>query len=294
MSAADVGRLALLAAVWGLAFVFIRVAVVPLGPFALVALRLAIASVVLIIYVRWLGVALRGPGRWRKYAVVALFNSAVPFTLIAFAQQELTASYTVILVSTSPLWAALLAAAVLDEPLGLRRGAGLALGIAGVALLAGWSPAGAPPPAWTIACGLVAAALYAVAGVYTRLAVRDIPPLATAAGSQLAAAVLLLPFVPFAPPAAAPTLLEWANVIALALASSALAFILYFQLIRNIGPVRTLTVNFLTPVFGVGGGALLLGERITANMIAGTGLILLGTALVTFAAAQPAPVRPML
>ena len=289
MGAADLGRLVLLAAVWGLAFVFIRVAVVPLGPFALVELRLAIASAAMLGYLWWLGVALRGPGRWRKYLLVGLLNSAVPFTLIAFAQQELAASYTVILVSTAPLGAALLAAALLDEPLGARRAAGLALGIVGVALLVGWEPAGSAPPAWTVACVLVAAALYAVAGVYTRAAARGIPPLATAAGSQAAAAAALLPFVALAPPTAAPSALEWANVLALALASSALAFVLYFRLIRDVGPVKTLTVNFLTPVFGVGGGVLLLGERIALNMVGGTALILLGTALVLGAAPRPAP-----
>jgi drug/metabolite transporter (DMT)-like permease len=289
MGAADLGRLVLLAAVWGLAFVFIRVAVVPLGPFALVELRLAIAVAAMLAYLKWVGVALHGAGRWRKYLVVALFNSAVPFTLIAFAQQELAASYTVILVSTAPLWAALLAAALLDEPLGARRAGGLLLGIAGVALLVGWDPAGIAPPVWAIAFALVAAGLYAVAGVYTRLAAYDIPPLATAAGSQAVAAFVLLPFVALAPPAAVPTPLEWANVLALALASSALAFILYFRLIRDVGPVKTLTVNFLTPIFGVGGGALLLGERITANMIAGTVLVLLGTALVLGVAPRAGP-----
>jgi drug/metabolite transporter (DMT)-like permease len=81
-----------------------------------------------------------------------------------------------------------------------------------------------------------------------------------------------------------PTPLEWLSVLALALASTALAFILYFQLIRTIGPVKTLTVNFLTPIFGVGGGALLLGERITLNMLAGAAVILVGTALVLGAA----------
>jgi drug/metabolite transporter (DMT)-like permease len=84
-----------------------------------------------------------------------------------------------------------------------------------------------------------------------------------------------------------PTPLEWLNVVALALLSSALAFILYFQLIRNVGPVKTLTVNFLTPLFGVGGGVLLLGERVTANMMVGAVVILVGTALVLGAARAP-------
>jgi drug/metabolite transporter (DMT)-like permease len=281
MAPADLGRMLLLAAAWGLAFVFIRVAVPPLGPVALVELRQLIAGSLLLTYLSSVGIALDFRRRWPTFLTLALLNSALPFTLIATAQQVLTASYTVILVSTSPLFAALIAAVVLREPLTARKLGGLALGIAGVALLVGWNPAGESlPPVWTIAFVLAAAALYAIAGVYTRVVAQGIPPLATAAGSQLGAALLLAPLVPALPPAAMPSPLAWASVLALALASSALAFILYFQLIRNVGPVKTLTVNFLTPLFGVGGGVLLLGERVTANMVAGTAIILVATALV--------------
>jgi drug/metabolite transporter (DMT)-like permease len=291
VGAADLARLVLLAAAWGLAFVFIRVAVVPLGPPALVELRQLIAGAVLLLYLRWLGQPLDLQRQWRKYLALAVLSAALPFTLIAAAQQVLTASYTVILVSTSPLVAALLAAGVLGEPLTARKLGGLVLGIAGVALLVGWNPAGEPiPPAWTIACVLAAAVLYAIAGVYTRVATRGLAPMATAAGSQLVAAALLAPFVVAVPPARFPTPVEWLCVVALALLSSAAAFVLYFQLIRNVGPVKTLTVNFLTPLFGVGGGALLLGERITANVIAGTVVILAATALVLWTGGpQPAP-----
>ena len=287
MSAGDVGRLVLLAAVWGLAFVFIRVAVMPLGPVALVELRQVIAGVVLVLYARSIGLTLEVRDRWRIYLPIALLNSALPFVLIAAAQRELTASYTVILVSTSPLFAALISAVALNDPLTLRKTGGLVLGIAGVALLIGWNPAALDlPPLWAIAAALAAALLYAVAGVYTRMRAQGIPPMATAAASQLASAALVLPFVAVAPPVAMPTLLEWLNVIALALLSSAAAFILYFQLIRNIGPVKTLTVNFLTPIFGVGGGTLLLGERITPNLLGGAAVILVGTALVLGGAAR--------
>jgi drug/metabolite transporter (DMT)-like permease len=288
LSASDLGRLVLLAAVWGLAFVFIRVAVMPLGAFALVELRQVIAGVALALYVRSLGIPLDLRGRWRVYLPIAALNSAVPFVLIAAAQRELAASYTVILVSTSPLFAALIAAAALKDPLTPGKVAGLLLGIAGVALLIGWNPAALePPPLRAIVAVLVAALLYAIAGVYTRVRAQGIPPMATAAGSQLGSALLVLPFVAAVPPTAMPTPLEWLNVVALALLSSALAFILYFQLIRNVGPVKTLTVNFLTPLFGVGGGVLLLGERVTANMMVGAVVILVGTALVLGAARAP-------
>jgi drug/metabolite transporter (DMT)-like permease len=119
-----------------------------------------------------------------------------------------------------------------------------------------------------------------VAANYTRLKIRDVPPLATAAGSQLCAGLLLLPLVAVVPPVATPSPVEWASAFALALASSAFAFVLYFRLIASVGPVKTLTVNFLSPLFGVGGGVWLLGEPVTANMIAGTAIILIGTALV--------------
>lgn len=281
MAPADLGRLILLAAAWGLAFVFIRVAVPPLGPVALVEIRQVIAGGLLLAYLASLGIALDFRGRWRKFLVLALLGSALPFTLIATAQQILTASYTVILVSTSPLFAAAIAAVVLKEPLTVRKVGGLLFGVAGVALLVGWNPVGAAlPPAWTIGFVLTAALLYAIAGVYTRVAAQGIPPLATAAGSQLVAALLLAPLVTLFPPAAMPSPIAWAAVLALALLSSALAFILYFQLIRSIGPVRTLTVNFLTPLFGVGGGVLLLGERFTANVAAGAAVILAATWLV--------------
>lgn len=287
MSPADVGRLVLLAAVWGLAFVFIRVAVMPLGPVALVELRQVIAGVVLVLYARSIGLSLEVRDRWRIYLPIALLNSALPFVLIAAAQRELTASYTVILVSTSPLFAALISAVALNDPLTLRKTSGLVLGIAGVALLIGWNPAALDlPPVWAIGAVLAAALLYAIAGVYTRIRAQGIPPMATAAASQLASAALVLPFVVVAPPIAMPTAIEWLSVVALALLSSAAAFILYFQLIRSIGPVKTLTVNFLTPLFGVGGGALLLGERITANMLGGAAVILVGTALVLGGAAR--------
>jgi drug/metabolite transporter (DMT)-like permease len=288
LSAADLARLVVLAACWGLAFVFIRVAVVPLGPVALVELRQLVAGLLLVAYVRALGIAIRPAERWHRYLLLALLNSALPFVLVATAEKALTASFTVILVSTSPLFAALVASFVLKDPLTPRKLAGLALGVAGVALLVGWNPAAAPlPPLWAVAAALGAALLYAIAGVYTRVATQDIPPLATAAGTQSGAALLLLPFVAMVPPQAAPTAIEWLSVAALGLFSSALAFILYFQLIRNVGPVKTLTVNFLSPLFGVGGGALLLGERITANMLAGTVAVLAATALVI--GARPAP-----
>ena len=281
MSPGDLARLVALAAVWGLAFVFIRVSVPPLGPVALTVIRTLLAGCALALVAHAVGIRIGWRARWRRFLAFGIVNSAIPFMLISAAEKAMTAAFTAILVATAPLFGALIAAVWAGEPLTARRVGGLLAGVAGVWLLVGWNPAGAMlPPAWAIAATLGAAALFGVAANYTRLRIRDIPPLATAAGSQLCAGTLILPLVAAVPPAAMPAPAEWASAVALALLSSALAFVLYFRLIANVGPVKTLTVNFLSPLFGVTGGVVLLGEPVTANMIAGTAVILAATALV--------------
>ena len=216
------------------------------------------------------GVALDIPRNWPRYLISGAVGSAIPFTLIAKAQTAQSASYSVVLVGMAPLFSALIAAVWIKDPFTWRKGVGLILGLAGVALLAGWDPSGAEvPPAWAIALTLCAAGFYGVAGVYAKKYTAGIAPPATATGSQIAAAVMLLPPALFSLPPAFPGLVVWANIIALAVFSSALAFMLYFRLIANVGPVKTLAVNYLTPVFGVGGGVLLLGEKLTANCAPG-------------------------
>lgn len=281
MSAADLLRLVLLAACWGLAFVFIGVAVHSLGPCALVEVRALLASLVLFVYARLSGARLDLGRHWRLYLIIGALGSAIPFVLIALAQTVLSASYSVVLLSIAPLLSALVALLWIGERPSLSKIAGLLLGLAGVALLSGLRPAsGAAPPIWAVLMALGAAALYGVAGVYSKRNASGIAPLALATGSQLGAAILLLPLAMAFPPAAAPTVVEWLNVVALALFSSALAFILYFHLIDSIGPVKTLSVNYLTPVFGVAGGVLALGEPLTVNLLGGMALILVGLTLV--------------
>ena len=281
MSPADLARLVGLAAVWGLAFVFIRVAVPPFGPIGLTFVRTILAGSALALYAYAIGVAIGWRFRWPRFVTFGVLNSAIPFVLVAAAEEAMTASFAAILVATAPLFAAVIAAVWVHEGLTLRKLAGLVLGIAGVALLVGWKPADAElPPAWAIAATLAAAAFYGLAANYTKIKTGDIPPMATAAGSQLAAGVLLVPLAAFSPPVATPTALEWTNALVLAFASSAFAFVLYLRLIANVGAVKTMTVNFLSPLFGVTGGVLLLGEPITANMVAGTVVILGATALV--------------
>jgi drug/metabolite transporter (DMT)-like permease len=282
MAASDVARLLVLAGLWGGSFVFIRVAVPALGPLWLAFSRPALAFVVLF------GSAVAHGGlpalreRWREYLVVGTVNSALPFALYAFAEQTVNASTAAILNATSPFFGAAIAALWLKEPLTLRQLAGMGLGIGGVVWLVGWhaEPLSVSMVVAMLAC-LGAALCYGIASVYTKLRMSGVPSTAIALYSQLMAAIALAPAVSLAPLPVVPSPLVAANVLALAVASTAYAYRLYFRLIANVGPARALTVTFLIPLFGVLWGVTFLGEPLAGNMIFGGALILAGTWLAT-------------
>jgi drug/metabolite transporter (DMT)-like permease len=289
MAFRDLARLLLLAGLWGGSFAFMRVAVPVLGPVWLAFARVALAFLALFA----LALARRAVppflAHGRDYVVIGVANSALPFALFCYAEQYVGASIAAILNATSPFFAAAVAALWLKEALTLRKLGGMALGLAGVVLLVGWSvqaPAGMMLPA-TLAC-LGAALCYGVASVYVKRRMAGVPSFAVALYSQLAAAAVLAPLLPFVPRPGPLTPLVIGNTLALALASTALAYLLYFRLITTIGPARALTVTFLVPVFGVLWGFVFLGEPVTANTISGCALILAGT----WIALRRTPARP--
>lgn len=282
MRPADIARLLVLSALWGGSFIFMRVAAPALGPFVLVFFRVGIAGLVLLAYARLTGQQLALRERWRQYVMIGLLNSALPFVLIATAELRLTASLAAILNATTPLFGALIAAAWLREPLTARKLGGVALGLLGVGVVTGLS-ALAPTLGvlLSVAASLAAACSYGLAGSFIKARAAGAPALGMTVGSQLFAALLLAPSVPLTMPAAAPDAAAIGCTLALALLSTALAYVLYFRLMVDVGPVKTLTVTFLAPVFGVLWAALFLGERITGGTILGCAIVLVGTALVT-------------
>jgi drug/metabolite transporter (DMT)-like permease len=132
-----------------------------------------------------------------------------------------------------------------------------------------------------IAAGLAATLSYGLAASWTKRRLAGVDPLANAAGSQLAATIVLAPLVPFAWPQAAPSAAAWANVVALGVASTGIAYLLFFRLIARVGPAKAIAVTFLVPVFAIVWGALFLGEAPTAPMLAAGLVVLAGTALST-------------
>ncbi|MBK9349306.1 MAG: DMT family transporter [Sulfuritalea sp.] len=281
MTTASLLRLLLLSAIWGGSFLLIRVGAPAIGPVPLMEARVLLAAV----FLAGVGLLLRRPlawrAHWRHYLFIGFFNSALPFLLFGYAALTLSAAMLSILNATSPLWGALIAAVWQRAPLGGRRLAGLALGIAGVGLLVGFDRVALLPGAGlAIAASLAAALCYAVASNYTKAA-KAVEPFANAHGSMWAASLLIVPALLAFPPSAAPTLGIVAVVAALGVVCSGVAYLLYFRLIDDIGAAPALTVTFLIPLFGTAFGWLFLDEAVGLHTLAGGAVVIAGTALVT-------------
>ncbi|HET7477998.1 MAG TPA: DMT family transporter [Rubrobacteraceae bacterium] len=287
MSPKDLAALLLLGVLWGGSFLFIRVAVPALGPFALMEGRTALAAAVLLLCAVVVGRLPKLRAYWRQFLILGAVNSAAPFTLIAFAQLELTASLAAILNSMTVLFTALVAAFWTGEPLTTSKLAGVLIGVAGVAVLVGWDPVALSGTVIiSIAAMLVASFFYAVGSTYAKKTFAGRPPLEMAIGQQGGAALVLivpalttLPPVPL--PGGAPSWTVALCLLGLAVLSTAVAYLLYFRLLTNVGPTSTVTVTFLVPVFGLLFGVGLLGEPFGFGTLAGLAIILVSVALVT-------------
>jgi drug/metabolite transporter (DMT)-like permease len=278
----ELGALLLLAAIWGASFLFIRIAVPVLGPAPLITARVILAAAALLLY----AAAARQPvlirHRWRSLLLLGAINAAIPFTLIAFAELRLPASLAAVLNATNPLFTALVAAVWLGDALTPKRLGGLVLGLTGVAVVVGWSPLRLSPVVLlSVGASLLAACCYAVGGVYARARFQGMPPLALAIGQQLGAGAVLLPLAVARPPVHTPSLSVALAVVALALLSTSIAYLLYFFLMARVGPTSTHTYSFLVPLFGILWSVLFLGEQAPVGMLAGLALILASIMFVT-------------
>src|SRR5918994_6490092 len=197
----DFAGLTLLGALWGGAFLFIRVAVPDLGPFLLVELRVGLAAVVLVLYALAVGRVPKIRSRWRSFLALGFFNSAVPFSLISAAEIYLTASLAAILNSTTVMFTAVVAAVWMGDALTARKLVGVALGIVGVTVLVGWDPIAMN---WAVVLSvgamLAASLAYALGSVYAKRTFAGSPPMAIAIGQLTAAATLMLPLAALSVP----------------------------------------------------------------------------------------------
>jgi drug/metabolite transporter (DMT)-like permease len=282
LRARDALELVTLAALWGASFLFMRIAVPAFGPVALVFLRVAGAALLLAPLLAARGELASLRRHWRAIAVVGALNSALPFLCFAYAALSITAGLSAILNSATPLFAAVVSWLWLGDRMTRLRIAGLAIGFAGVVWI-GWGSADVRPgaSAWAFVACLVATLSYAVAPSLTKRHLASVPPLAVAAGSQIAAALLLaLPALQWWP-SVAPSATDWVVAALLALFGTGVGYILYFRLIANAGPTNAVAVTYLIPLFAVLWGGVFLGERLTLPIVVGCAVIFLGTALAT-------------
>jgi len=280
------GLILALAAMWGASYLFIKVAVEDIPPAAMTELRVLIAGTLLFGYIAvrmGAGQAVRELRRaWIPCAVLGVINAALPMGLVAWGETHIDSSVAGIAQSTVPLFTFVLAAKFLPhEPVGIVRIAGVAVGFLGVALLAGFPTEGG----WWALAGTLAVVVsslsYASGGVYGQLQVHDTPGPVLATGNMLAAAVVLLPLAIADPPTEVPGTTALAGLAGLVLIPTFAGQLVLFRVLRLHGSRKLSIVTYLMPMFAVAYGALLLDEPVTAAMIAGFSLIVVGAALAS-------------
>jgi len=279
--------LGLLSLLWGGSFLFVGIAVAELAPFTIVTLRVGIAALALYLVLAVSGGSM--PGRLRHWAAflgMGLLNNAVPFSLIVWGQTQIASGLASILNATTPIFTVLIAHALTaDERLAPAKLAGIGLGFLGVTVMIGWDTLDGLGTSVLAQLAVLGAALsYACAGVYgRRFRAMGIDPLATAAGQVTGSTLLLAPLAlalerPWLAPV--PSFEVVAAVIALALLSTALAYVLYFRILAAAGATNLLLVTFLIPPSAILMGWLVLGEALGWQAFAGLALILAGLAAI--------------
>ena len=282
MRAYDAGRWLALATLLSLQFLFLRVAVPVFGIAPVTEARVLFAALFLL---PWAAYVARQPvglrAHWRDHLKVGLVNNVLPFGCFSWGASVLPAGYLAIINGLVPLWAALLAAPIFGEPLGLRRAAGFALGLAGVALIVNLGPVALDARTLLGAGAAIAGTLFwAWGGVLIKQRTGRLPPIGLAAGSIAFAAALMSPLWALTPSPSTWTAEALAAVVAVGVLSSGVAYLASFTLIRDIGPSRTLTVGLAIPVLGVLWGWLFLDEAVTFTMLAGMALVIASLALI--------------
>lgn len=275
-----------LSVLWGGSFLFIGIAVRELPTLTLVFLRVLIASLTLI------GVAIMMRVHFRLSGAVMLtlvgmsvLNNVIPFTLIAWAQGHIPSGLASILNATTPLFTVAVLHAATDEKAGFNKIVGVVVGFLGVAVMLGRDLGAVGAAALVPQIAVLGAAIsYAFAGLWSRRIVRQgIPPLVAAGGQLLSSTVLLAPLMlvvdrPWLLPMPSMTVIS--AVLALALLSTALAYILFFRILARAGATNLSLVTFLIPVSAILLGIVVLGEKLNLAQVTGMALIGLGLALI--------------
>jgi drug/metabolite transporter (DMT)-like permease len=287
LTARQAGLLTALAALWGASYLLIKYALEGFSPAAVVFVRTALGAAVLFAVIRASG----GPARAslrevRRRPLRALLLGALaitaPFLLISFGELEVPSGLTAVLIAPAPLFVAMFAPLIdHSERIARRQALGLVVGLGGIALLVGVESVHRLAQ-FLGAMGIVAAAAcYALSSFMVKGAYRDVPAITTSFISVGAGALLTLPLAAATAPTHMPGVRALLAIAVLGVAGTALAFVIFYRLIAEIGAGRAALVSYLVPPLSLTYGALLLDERITPGALAGLGLILAGVAVAS-------------
>lgn len=273
--------LLLLSAIWGGSFIFMRILSPVFGAVGTACLRALIAGVFLLIYFTFTKYKINWKRDWRFLLVIGIINSAIPFFCYSFAALYIPASLSVIINSMSPMFGAVFATAILKEKLTITKGFGLLFGTFGVALITGSKSAKSGVFVYlAIAACLIATICYGFSGAIIKKYAKGIEAKAMAGGSQFFAGLALLPFLIVGGTKSDINFQIAIIAVVFAVLCSAIAYLIYYHLMKEIGPTKTLTVTFIMPVFGILWGFIFLNEKLIPQMLIGGIIILLGTFLV--------------
>lgn len=291
--------LAVLATCWGASYTFIKIGVATIPPVTLIAARTLIAGLLLLAVLRMRGVRLpKDAAMWRRFMLQACLNSVLPFTLIAWAERSVDAGLATILNSTSPIFIFLLGLCLggAEKPT-LRRLFGVGAGLAGICLIVGFEALNGLGHSLLAQLALVAAAVcYGCAAMFGRV-FKGLDPMVPAAGSLLSGTAMLLPasLLMDRPWTLAPSTASMWAVLALAVLSTALAFTIYFRLIKTLGPMSTSAQAYLRVPIGVVIGVMWLGETLAPTAWVGLACVVAGVIAMTMPArgdGAPRATRP--
>ena len=297
MNPVDILRLLALAAIWGASFLFMRIIAPVIGTVPTAFFRVSIAATGLLLILALMRTHWDFRGKFKTVLLLGVINSGIPATMYSVAAQVLPAGYSAIFNATTPLMGVLIGGLFFSERLSLSKMAGVALGLFGVAILTRAGPVAFDLELLmgALAC-LVATTCYGFAGFLARRWLDQqggLDSRLSALGSMLGASLFLLPLFGYSvisePPASWGGWNVWLSLLGLGLGCTAFAYIVYFRLLTSIGPVKSMTVTFMIPPFGVLWGAMLLDEPLSMAHIYGGVLIAVALWLVL----KPAVVKPV-
>ncbi len=280
MSVKSFSLLLVLSALWGASFLFMRVGAPEFGPVSLIFIRMGVGVLALLPFFAntklWISIGKNA----KPLLILGLTNHVIPFVALSYAALSLESGFTSLINSTTPIFTAVIAALFFASTIKPSQSVGLVVAVIGVVILSADKMSfGSQGTGWAVAAGLLAASAYGFAGNYTKHALGHLSATEITVGSMLASTcILIVPGIVFWP-ANNPSGQAWVSALLLAVASTGIAFIIYFKIMKDSSAFMVSNVTLLVPIFAISWGIFLLDESLSLRLIVGMIVTLLGTAL---------------